>query len=135
MQGEKERLSLDQLLQLHARKTGALIRAAVQLGAVAAGVDEHGLPWEALVTYAERVGLAFQVVDDILDVTAEPELLGKSKGKDSTENKTTFLTYYTVDEAREYAVRLTHEAIDALAPWDGQGILCELARYLAQRMY
>ena len=135
MQGEKERLSLDQLLQLHARKTGALIRASVQLGAVAAGVDEHSLPWEALVTYAERVGLAFQVVDDILDVTAEPELLGKSKGKDSTENKTTFLTYYTVDEAREYAACLTKQATQALAPWDGQGILCELARYLAQRMY
>ena len=133
--GEKERLPLDTLLTLHARKTGALITAAAQLGAVAAGEREGSPAWAALTTYAKRIGLAFQVVDDILDVTADPALLGKTCGKDQNENKTTFLTYYTLDEAREYARRLTDEAISAIEPIDCEGTLRALALYLAERVY
>jgi geranylgeranyl diphosphate synthase type II len=133
--GEQEKLPLDTLLTLHARKTGALITAAVQLGAVAAGEREGSPVWEALTTYAQRIGLAFQVVDDILDVTADPALLGKTCGKDQNENKTTFLTYYTLDEAREYARTLTDEAVCAIEPFDAQGTLRTLAFYLAERVY
>lgn len=133
--GEQEKLSLDTLLTLHARKTGALITAAVQLGAVAAGEREGSPVWEALTTYAQRIGLAFQVVDDILDVTADPALLGKTCGKDQNENKTTFLTYYTLDEARQYARTLTDEAVAAIEPMDREGILRALAFYLAERVY
>lgn len=135
MRGESERLSLDTLLQLHARKTGALICAAVQLGAIAAGYKPQDAAWQALTTYAQCIGLAFQVVDDVLDVTADPALLGKSKGKDDAENKTTFLTYYTVDEARDYARRLTEQAVAAVESVDKQGTLVALARYLAERVY
>ena len=133
--GEKERLSLDTLLSLHARKTGALIVAAAQLGAIAAGEREGSPAWEALARYAQRIGLAFQVVDDILDVTADPALLGKTCGKDQNENKTTFLSYYTLDEAQAYARRLTDEAIDAVESIDREGSLRALARYLAERVY
>lgn len=135
LRGESEQLSMQTLCLLHARKTGALIRAAVHLGAIAAGCDEQSDTWRALTTYADRIGLAFQVIDDILDVTADPILLGKSKGKDKKENKTTFLTYYTVEEARDYARRLTDEAITAVAPLDSKGILKALALYLAERVY
>ena len=133
--GEKERLSLDTLLSLHARKTGALIVAAAQLGAIAAGECEGSSAWEALTLYAQRICLAFQVVDDILDVTADPALLGKTCGKDQNENKTTFLSYYTLDEAQAYARRLTDEAIDAVESIDREGSLRALARYLAERVY
>ena len=135
MRGESEQLSLQALLQLHARKTGAIICAAVQMGAIAAGYTPQNKEWQALTTYAQSIGLAFQVVDDILDVTADPVLLGKSKGKDSAENKTTFLTYYTVDEARDYARRLTEQAIAAVEPIDKQGTLRALALYLSERVY
>ncbi len=135
MRGECEHYSLATLLQLHARKTGALICAAAQLGAIAAGYEPQHKEWQAITTYAQCIGLAFQVVDDILDVTADPTLLGKSKGKDTAENKTTFLTYYTVDEAREYARQLTEQAIAAIEQIDQQGILCALANYLAERVF
>ena len=135
LRGESERLSMQMLCLLHARKTGALIRAAVQLGAIAAGCDEQSPIWLALTTYAERIGLAFQVIDDLLDVTADAALLGKSKGKDKEENKTTFLTYYTIEQARDYARRLTDEAIEAVRSFDEEGLLRALAIYLAERVY
>jgi len=135
LEGETRRLSLDELLQLHAQKTGALICAAVQLGAIAAGEAEDSPAWKALTTYANRIGLAFQVVDDVLDVTADAALLGKSKGKDKAVNKTTFLTYYTVEEAQAYADRLTDEAVSAVASIDHEGYLQALAEYLAKRIY
>lgn len=133
--GEKKQLDLDDLCLLHSRKTGALIRAAVHLGAIAAGCEENTQEWEALTVYADRIGLAFQIVDDILDVTADPVLLGKSKGKDQRENKTTFLTYYTVEQARDHARRLTDEAVAAVSGFDRKGALSALARYLAKRVY
>ena len=133
--GENERLPLDTLLTLHARKTGALITASVQLGAVAAGEREGTSAWEALTLYAQRIGLAFQVIDDVLDVVADPALLGKTCGKDQSENKTTLLTYYTLDEARTYARTLTDEAISAIENVDKEGTLRALAQYLAERVY
>ena len=135
LEGETRQLSPEELLQLHAQKTGALIRAAVWLGAIAAGECCGSPVWKALTTYAERIGLAFQVVDDVLDVTADATLLGKSNGKDQAVNKTTFLTYDTVDEAKAYAARLTDEAVATVAPIDRDGSLQALAEYLANRVY
>ena len=135
MEGETRRLPLDTLRALHARKTGAMIRASVQLGALAAGCEEASAAWQALTIYAERIGLAFQVVDDMLDATADPALLGKSVGKDQNAQKTTFLTYFSVDEAAAYARRLTDEACEEVRPYDTHGVLCELAHYLAARAY
>ena len=135
MRGERERLSLDTLRLLHARKTGAMIRASVQLGVLAAGERRGSDAWNALTRYAECIGLAFQVVDDILDVTADPAKLGKSIGKDKNADKTTFLSYYTVDEAATYARALTDQACDAVADHDASGTLRALALYLAERVY
>lgn len=135
LMGEHEQLSMEMLLALHRRKTGALICAAVQLGAIAAGCEENTEQWRSLTTYAERIGLAFQIIDDILDVTADTALLGKSTGKDQKDNKTTFLTYYTVEEAGMYARCLTDEAIRAVETIDREGVLSALARYLAYRDY
>jgi geranylgeranyl pyrophosphate synthase len=135
MRGERERLSLDTLLSLHARKTGAMICASVQLGALAAGCEMGSNAWDALTRYAERIGLAFQVIDDVLDATADPALLGKSVGKDARADKTTFLTYYTIDEAKAYARELTDAACLAVEGIDREGTLSALARYLAERIY
>ncbi len=135
MEGETRHLPLETLCALHARKTGAMIRASAQLGALAAGCDEASEAWRALTVYAERVGLAFQVVDDILDATADPALLGKSVGKDQNAQKTTFLTYYSVEDAASYARELTDEACAAVRSFDADGVLRELARYLAKRVY
>lgn len=135
MEGETRRLPLETLCSLHARKTGAMIRASVQLGALAAGCEEGGEAWQALTHYAECVGLAFQVVDDVLDVTADPALLGKSMGKDQNAQKTTFLSYYSVEDAAAYARALTDEACETVRSFDTDGVLCELARYLAARVY
>ncbi len=138
MQGEHQNLSCQTLEQLHARKTGALICVAVQLGALAAGVTPHGemvATWDGLTEYAKNLGLAFQVVDDILDVTADPILLGKTKGKDRAAEKTTFLNHYTVEEATEYVCNLTENACDCIRDIDRNGVLRALAHYLAQRVY
>ena len=135
MLGETERLSLETLKQLHARKTGAMICAAVQMGALAAGERQGSPAWEALTLYARRIGLAFQVVDDMLDVTADQTQLGKTVGKDKNADKTTFLSYYTVDEAAAYARELTDEACAAVTDIDKTGTLCALARYLCERVY
>lgn len=135
MRGQNERLPLDTLKSLHARKTGAMIRASVALGALAAGVMPTDAPWEALMDYADRIGLAFQVVDDVLDVTADVSTLGKSIGKDQRDDKTTFLSYYTVEEAKQVARTLTEQACEAVKDMDRDGVLCALARYLAERVY
>ena len=135
MRGESERLSPDTLKRLHARKTGAMIRAAVQFGALAAGEACGSEAWDALTRYAECIGLAFQIVDDILDVTADPAKLGKTVGKDKEADKTTFLSYYTVDEASAYARELTEQACSAVADLDKNGTLRALARYLSERVY
>ena len=138
MRGESERLSLPTLRCLHARKTGALIRAAVALGALAAGYmpqKEQGTVWQALMTYAEHIGLAFQIVDDVLDVTADPALLGKSVGKDRAADKTTFLSYYSIEEAKALACELTEQACLSVAEIDRNGCLTMLAEDLAKRLY
>ena len=101
-------------------KTGALIRTACQLGCLAAEATPKQT--EAALLYADRIGLAFQIIDDLLD-EAEAE----------DDDKTTFLSFYTPDEARAYAERLTDEAIQALAPYKGSELLCSLARLLCSR--
>ena len=83
------------------------------MGALAAGVDFNDPRMEDVVTYAENIGLAFQIVDDILDQTGNAEELGKNVGVDAEREKNTFLSFYTVEEAQFYADRLTREAVNA----------------------
>ncbi len=133
MFGEQNALTYDELLTLHAHKTGALIRVAAQLGVLAAGYTADSSEMTAAVAYADRIGLAFQVVDDILDVTSTPEILGKSVGGDADHHKNTFLTFCTVTEAEAEADRLTDEAVAAIEAYPGSDRLVAVARYLAVR--
>lgn len=131
--GEQEKLPLSVLLKLHANKTGALIAVSAELGCIAAGLARDDARTKAAIAYAKGIGLAFQIVDDILDVTADVEKLGKNIGSDEKSQKTTFLTYFSVDEAKAYASRVTNEAKAALADIAGSEILLSLADYLTER--
>ncbi len=133
MFGEQNALTYEELLTLHRHKTGALIRVSAQLGCLAAGCAVGSPEMLAAEGYAERIGLAFQVIDDILDVTSTPEILGKSVGGDAEHNKNTFLSFSTIEEAESYADRLTREAVALLAPYSGSERLTTLAEYLAVR--
>ena len=133
LDGENSTLSFEKLLKLHAHKTGAIIKCAAVLGCIAAGLEIDASLTGAIATYAEKIGLAFQVIDDILDATSTQEELGKSVGSDADNNKTTFLTFYSIDEATQYAARLTKEAIAVIGDIPSSEVLCELARELLER--
>jgi farnesyl diphosphate synthase len=102
------------LRDMHRRKTGALLQASVLMGA-ACGHVSPGAPWQALHDYGAAIGLAFQVVDDILDVTQASETLGKTAGKDQDHNKPTYVSVLGLNAARAYARDLCAQAHAALA--------------------
>ena len=131
MMGETVRLPLPLLYKLHENKTGALIVASATLGCVAAGLAPDDARVEAVQAYAKGIGLAFQIVDDVLDATVDAQTAGKSVGSDTA--KTTFITYYTPDEALALARRITEEAKRAVGMLAGADILLELADYLILR--
>ena len=118
-----------QLLQVHRHKTGALIEAALQMGAAAAGATEEDKA--ALKTYGYGLGLVFQIVDDVLDVTATQEELGKPIGSDAQQGKTTFVTLYGVQGAMEYARKVNDQACAAL---QGYGERAEFLLTMAQKL-
>lgn len=109
----------ESLFDMHAKKTGALIRAAVLAGAYSAGNPDVGRHLAALTSFAEHYGLLFQITDDILDVVGDPAQLGKSIGKDEREHKTTFVTLYGLEPAREEAAIAAKAAVTALGQIDG----------------
>ena len=133
MRGEREVLDFETLLKLHRKKTGEVIIVSAMLGCLAAGVDSDDARFNAAVRYAEKIGLTFQIIDDILDVIADPAVLGKNVGSDVSENKTTFMSFMSVDEARQYAAKLTKEAKEALACFEHADLLYALADYLLVR--
>ncbi|HEV8675569.1 MAG TPA: farnesyl diphosphate synthase [Methylomirabilota bacterium] len=112
VQSEGERVSAETLEYIHTRKTGALIRAALRTGALLAGAADPVL--EALTRYGERLGLAFQIVDDVLDVEGSLETLGKTPGSDRRKQKITYPDYHGLDTAWERAGALTREARAAI---------------------
>ena len=133
MRGETERLDFASLLKLHSLKTGRMIMLSAYLGCVAAGLADGDPRTVAAGEYASKLGLAFQVTDDILDAVGDEKTLGKSVGGDAGHGKTTFLTYMSPEEAGRYAAKLTEEAKEALAPYPECGLLCDLADLLAVR--
>ncbi len=133
LRGEREALDFDTLLKLHAKKTGALIIASAKLGCIAAGLDDTDPRYKAAEEYASSIGLAFQIVDDILDATSSLEQLGKNVGVDKDRNKTTFLSFMSIEDARKYAHKLTERAKASLAVFNDCDKLCELADYLLTR--
>ena len=131
--GEHKKLPLETLKNLHANKTGAMIEVSATLGCLAAGLSAKDPRTEAAKRFARGIGLAFQIVDDVLDVTADAALLGKPIGSDSENEKTTFLTYFTTEEALDYARTVTKEAKEALARLPQTEFLLGLADYLVNR--
>lgn len=131
--GEKEKLSEEKLVKLHTLKTGALIKVCATMGCLAAGCEENSPEMAAALEYAAKIGLAFQIIDDIMDVTVSEEVLGKSAGSDAENGKTTFMTYYSVEDAKAYAAKLTAEAISAISDYAGSEVLTDLAAYLLDR--
>ncbi len=129
-----KQLDLPELEQMHIHKTGALIRAAILLGAYCGKASEAQLA--ALERYAHCVGLAFQVVDDVLDSEADTATLGKTAGKDADNDKPTYVTLLGVKEAKQMAAGLHREALEALRPF-GSGVqrLQELADFIVLRKY
>lgn len=131
MAGEGHALTLPEVEELQKLKTGALIAAAAELGAVAAGGSQAQR--EAVRTYAAKLGLAFQIRDDMLDVTGDRDSLGKSVGSDLKAEKTTFVSLKGLEECGNMVARLTDEAIEALSGFDDPWFLEELARHLVGR--
>lgn len=131
----KTDVTLDEVLRLHSLKTGALIRAAAGLGALAAGKTAKTEEYMAADRYAAGIGLAFQIVDDVLDAVGDAAQLGKATGSDAKMNKVTFLNFYSPEQAQAYAERITVEAIGAVKELKGSETLCALAEYLLERKY
>ena len=126
-------LTLEQLERMHQLKTGALLRCAVLLGALA-GKDLGEAELTALNTYARAIGLAFQVVDDVLDATADSATLGKTAGKDAADNKPTYVSILGLEPSRALAQTLRLDAHAALAPFGDKALrLRELADLIVQR--
>lgn len=131
--GESHTLTEGELVELHMGKTGAMICASVQLGCLAAGYTPNDEITEKLTVFARNIGLVFQIVDDILDVTSTSEVLGKTVGSDKDKNKTTFMSFFTPEGAMEYAERLTKEAIEVIEGIEGSERMIDLALYLCDR--
>ncbi len=133
--GVGQALNQQQLAHLHNLKTGALIRAAVTLGALSAPACT-AQQLTALQTYADAIGLAFQVQDDILDEIADTEILGKPQGSDSQHNKPTYVSVLGLEQAQTLCSELTTKARAALAGFpDSASQLLDLADYLRHRSY
>ncbi|HEX5357709.1 MAG TPA: farnesyl diphosphate synthase [Aquabacterium sp.] len=103
------------LRDMHQRKTGALLRASVQMGAACAGLQTDSAAWKALTEYGHAMGLAFQIVDDVLDATQGSETLGKTAGKDADANKPTYVSLLGLQGARDEADGLLQQSLAALA--------------------
>lgn len=129
---EGKNISLETLEFMHSKKTGAMIIAAAKMGCFVAGACEEYI--KAAEEYARCIGLAFQIVDDVLDVAGNTEKLGKPVGSDNNNDKTTYVTIYGLNKSRELIKKLTEEAIGYLEPFGSKGeFLKQLAINLSLR--
>jgi geranylgeranyl diphosphate synthase type II len=135
LEAEGKRVKRDQLRFIHENKTAAMLKSSVRLGAMSANADARKL--SAITQFGERLGLAFQVIDDILDVTQTSEILGKSAGKDVAAKKATYPAVIGLEKSRDEARRLTRQAHHALSVFRGSEAeaLHVLANYLLEREY
>ena len=124
---------IDSLMLMDNLKTGALIEAACVMGCIVAEADETKK--KAAAEFAKKIGLAFQIKDDILDVTSTLEKLGKMVGSDEQNGKSTYVTLLGVDKCQELVDKLTEEAMSALDAFDDNEALKEYAEYLSKRDY
>jgi geranylgeranyl diphosphate synthase, type II len=126
----KAQVSRAEVVNIHKRKTGALIRASVRIGAVLAGAGAQEL--NRLTSYGDKIGLAFQIIDDILDIEGDEKNLGKKVGSDSKNQKATYPAAVGIEQARTEATRLIDEALAVFEGHD-DNVLKFLARYIGQR--
>ena len=132
LEAEGKKISEAELKFIHERKTSALLCCSVRLGGMSANCTSAQLA--ALTDFGYHVGLAFQVIDDILDVTQTSEQLGKTAGKDANAQKATYPAIVGLDKSRQIAAKLTDKAFAALKPFKGRAVALEaLAQYLLQR--
>lgn len=134
LQAVGEQLDLNRLMQMHAMKTGALICASVLMGATAAGCEDKN-QLAALRNYAESIGLAFQIKDDILDCTADTQTLGKQQGADAKRHKPSYVSILGLDGAREKLQEAHHNAKDSLGSFPNSFFLAQLADYIVERSH
>ncbi len=133
MESEGKDIDLPTLEYIHTHKTGALIRASVRVGALYAKASEKRL--KALTRYGERVGLAFQIADDILDITGKQDEIGKAVGSDLKKGKKTFPGFYGLEGSRLRANEVADKAIHSLRDFDRKADpLRELAKYIVNRV-
>jgi geranylgeranyl diphosphate synthase type II len=134
IQSEGKEIDFPTLEYIHTHKTGALIRASVRVGAIYAKAGKRQLT--ALTRYGEMVGLAFQIADDILDITGKQEELGKDIGSDLEKGKKTFPSFIGLEESRQRAREVVDKAIAALKDFDRKADpLRELAKYIINRVH
>jgi geranylgeranyl diphosphate synthase type II len=132
MEGQNTSFSLDQLVNLHRMKTGALLTAACRMGAIAA--EAHDSAMRSITDYGLHVGLAFQIVDDLLDVTSTPQQVGKLTGKDARKGKNTYPALMGIEASRRESLQRLQLAIDAVAPLGERALpLVLLARFVVER--
>ena len=134
LEGEGKKLTKRDLVRIHEAKTAALLTSALRLGAMTANATPAKL--EALTNFGYALGLAFQVIDDILDVTQSTEVLGKTAGKDEAVEKSTYPAILGLEASRKEAARLTKAAMGALKPFGKKAArLQEIATHLLKREY
>ncbi|HLH38592.1 MAG TPA: farnesyl diphosphate synthase [Bryobacteraceae bacterium] len=132
LEGEGKHPTAELLESIHRAKTGALLRASVRIGAIYAGASDRQL--QALTRYGEHIGLAFQIVDDVLDVEQPSAALGKTAGKDAQQHKITFPAVYGIERSREMAEQERRNAHAALKPFGERGEwLRQLADFIVRR--
>ncbi|GAB4536301.1 MAG: polyprenyl synthetase family protein [Thermodesulfovibrionia bacterium] len=129
---EGKKAKRDEIVYIHTHKTGAFIRASVRIGAIMAGASPEKL--KALTIYGDKIGHAFQIVDDILDVTGKIEEMGKMVGADAKKGKNTYPSVFGLEESDRIARRLVDESINAIGLLDRRAEpLREIARYILER--
>ena len=132
LESEHKKIDIDTLRKMHTGKTGELFRAAIRSGAILAGARKSEL--ECLTIYAEKFGLAFQITDDILDVAGEQDKIGKPVGSDIKNDKSTYVTLLSLEEAGRLAAQTVADALSALSGMgDGADFLRSIVQYLVSR--
>lgn len=130
IEAEGKDVTKEDIINIHTRKTGALIRCSVRIGAILSGADEDTL--QRLSVFGEKIGLAFQIIDDILDIEGDQKLLGKTVGSDSKKQKATYPKAVGMEQARHDAKALVEEAISVFDDFENN-MLVHLATYIGQR--
>lgn len=134
MASEHKTISSEELKYIHLLKTGAIIRSACTIGAVMAGADEDKIT--AADEYAKNLGTAFQICDDVLDVTSTTDKLGKPVGSDAENSKNTYVTLFGLEKSKTFIHQYTNKAIEALAPFGKSAdFLIRLAKYMEGRAF